>query len=443
MTALRPDQLRAALERGHRPREQWALGVEYEQFVTDLDGRAIEYSRTEPNVAQILERLVELSGWKAKRVDGAILGAVASDGRALTIEPAAQIEFGSTPASSLQQLAAEIAEYMGWLGQLEEELPVRFVTLGSHPTASPDQLERIPKQRYDVLEPYLRKQGDLGVWMMKTTCGVQINFDHSDEADAMRKLRTLFRLAPVFGAMFANSPLRAGALSGFASWRGHIWTRTDPTRCGFVESLMRGDSSFDDYIEWVLDLEMLFIEREGQQIDMRGRSFRQHLEAGEATAEDWELHLSTPFPEVRFRPQLELRCADTMCPRSTLALAALVQGVFYDDGALQQAERMCADWTIDEVVATWHQAHRDGLSGELPGRFQRDGRRSLLDLARDLVDLVVLAPEEATYLQPLIETLECGKSSGEVIRDRFATDWGGDVRRVIEFARCSQVSVAQ
>ena len=116
--------------------------------------------------------------------------------------------------------------------------------------------------------------------------------------------------------------------------------------------------------------------------------------------EDWELHLSTPFPEVRFRPQLEIRCADTMCPRRTLGFAALVQGVFYDDAALRAAEALCADWTPEERVQGWHAAHRDGLSAALPERVQGPGRQTLLDLARELVDLAVLAPADAVFHSP-------------------------------------------
>lgn len=440
MPSLSRADLRFALERGHRPREQWALGVEYEQFVTDPEGRPIEYSG-QPGVRDLLESFARWTGWERKIDHGHLLGLKAADGRTLTLEPAAQLEFGSSPAHSVNQLAVEVDAYMKLLARAEREFGLRFVTHGSHPTARPEELERIPKQRYDVLEPYLRSKGELGWWMMKTTCGVQINFDHSDEADAMRKLRTVFRLAPVFSAMFANSAMRAGELSGYASWRGHIWTDTDPTRCGFIEPLMKEDATFDDYIDWVLDLEMLFTERDGKQLDMRGRTFRQHNDSGEATMEDWELHLSTPFPEVRFRPQLEIRCADTMCPRRTLGFAALVQGVFYDDAALRAAEALCSDWTAEERVEAWHAAHRDGLAGGLPARVQAEGRRTLLDLARELVDLAVLAPEDAIYLQPLVELLEEGVSSGERVRELFAGAWEGQISKLVEFGRCSQIPV--
>jgi glutamate--cysteine ligase len=440
MPPLKAADLIDFLRRGHRPRADWKLGIEYEQFVTDPHGAPVPYSGA-GGVEQLLSRLAQITGWKEYRQGPHLLGLTAADGRAITIEPGAQIEFGSTPCASLTEAANEVADYLNYLGQLEKEFPVRFVALGAQPVAGPDQIERIPKERYDILEPHLQSTGELGIWMMKATCGVQVNFDHSDEADAMLKLRTTFALAPVFSAMFANSSVRAGQASGFASWRGHVWTQTDPARCGIVESLCQADSSFQDYIDWTLDLPMLFIEREGQQVDMRGRTFRQHLDCGDATHDDWELHLSTPFPEVRFRPQLEIRSADSQCPSMTMAFAALIQGVYYEEGALQQAWELTADWSHAERVETWMAAHKFGLAAELPERHQTPSRRKLLDLARELIDLCVLSPDDAKYLAPLLRLLQDGRSEGELSADLFAGEWNGSIDKLVEFARCSQVPI--
>ena len=407
MTSLTDrSQLRLALEQGHRPKGQGKLGLEFEQFILDRQGRTVSYFGS-GGVEELLRRLEEATGWLPQEDDGHLIGLTAADGRALTLEPGGQIEFGSTPCPDLQQLNAEVAHYRGLLAQLRSETGYCFLALGANPSSAPDDIRRLPKSRYDVLEPWLRQAGQLGIWMMKATAGVQVNFDHHDEADAMRKLRTVFRLAPIFNAMFANSVVKAGELSGFMSWRGHVWTRTDDSRCGIVERLTGDDLGFDDYIDWMLDVPMLFVQREGRYVDLRGYSFRDWMASGKATLADWDLHLSTPFPEVRFRPQVELRCCDSVPTSHALALAALVEGLFYHDEALDQAEALTDDWSHAERLQAWHQAHLHGLAGRDPkGHPLLESARALLQMARPSA---VADP----FLDCLREMLEDGLSLAE------------------------------
>ncbi|MDP6964263.1 MAG: glutamate-cysteine ligase family protein [Planctomycetota bacterium] len=314
---------------GHRAADALCLGIESERFCLNLDGSAVQYSDSE-GIAAIMEMLQQISGWKAKYEGPNVMSLHAADGRAITLEPGGQIEFGTSPQSTLCALESEIQHFQQMLAKVSEAFNKQFSCVGVHPSAEPDQIERLPKSRYDILEPHLQQADELGIHMMKTTAGVQINFDHTDAADAMFKLRSVFALSPVIQAMFANSPKH-----GFKSWRGHVWTKTDNARCGIVESLVAENSTLDDYIEYMLDVPMLFVERNGGFVDMRNKSFRDYYAAGEATAADWELHLSTPFPEVRFRPQIELRCADAVSDELALSLAALVKLVFYNHQALQ------------------------------------------------------------------------------------------------------------
>jgi Gamma-glutamylcysteine synthetase len=47
--------------------------------------------------------------------------------------------------------------------------------------------------------------------------------------------------------------------------------------------------------------------------------------------EDWELHLTTLFPEVRPRRYFELRSADTIPPEYLAAPIAFIAGLVYDE----------------------------------------------------------------------------------------------------------------
>src|ERR1700692_5014238 len=104
--------------------------------------------------------------------------------------------------------------------------------LGMQPISTVDEIELIPKKRYQIMYPYMARKGRLGQRMMKQTAGVQANLDYGDEADAMRKMRLSMGMVPLVYAMFANSPLCDGRLKGYTSYRGHILTDTAPTPCG-------------------------------------------------------------------------------------------------------------------------------------------------------------------------------------------------------------------
>ena len=384
----------ASLVRGFRRPEELRLGLEFEQFLTNAKGHPLPYAGP-GGVEEIVKALGHRLGWTCTGEGDFVFGLQSSDGQQVTLEPGAQIELGTTPCLGIRELEAQVRPFQEALESVVAEHGGQVLAVGTQPMAAPEDIKRLPKARYDILDPWLRDADELGLWMMRCTCGMQVNFDHTDAADAARKLRAVFRLSPVITALFANSSQAAGKETGFASWRGHVWSKTDATRCGIVDSLAVPGSTLDDYVEWMLDVPMLFVERQGQFEDCRGQSFRKRMEEGLATSEDWELHLSTPFPEVRLRPQVELRCADAGSLEMGLALSALVKGIFYHEEALAGAEVLVASWSIEALHAAWHRSHREGLVNE-----------DLAAHARSLVALAQLEEEEQAYLEPLWSRLD-------------------------------------
>lgn len=423
------NQLRSFLEGGVRAPGSGKFGLEFEQFVLDGDCQTVQYFGP-GGVEELLHKLAKATGWKPYSENGHMISLTAEDGRAITLEPGGQIEFGSTPCANVDAVAEELAHYRGLLADLREETGYCFLATGSHPQARPEDIKRLPKNRYDYLEPWLAQADELGLWMMKATAGVQVNFDYFSEDDAMQKLRTVFQLAPVLNAMFANSPVRAGKLSGFMSWRGHVWTKTDNSRSGIVESLTQEGTTFDDYIEYVLDIPMLFVHRNGGYVDKRGENFREWMASGEAVLEDWEDQMSTPFPEVRFRPQVELRTADTVPPEYALALTALVDALFYNQDALDAASALTNHWSHAERLQTWHNAHRSALQGATP-----EGHK-LLDLGRELLQIAQPSASTKPYLAPLEELLADGRSLAERTVVEIESQ-GGDLRAALGESCCA------
>ena len=202
------------------------------------------------------------------------------------------------------------------------------------PVSPLDDIQWIPKKRYGIMGPYMGKVGSLGHDMMKKTASIQVNFDFADEADAMAKFKISMGLVPLLTAMFANSPISNGRLNGFMSMRGHIWTDTDAQRCGILPFVFSDNASFEDYVAYALTIPMYFVVRDGQYVNMTHLTFEQFLENGfedqRATVEDWAIHLTTLFPEVRIKKYLEIRCFDNQPFENMLAVPALTKGIFFD-----------------------------------------------------------------------------------------------------------------
>ena len=116
-------------------------------------------------------------------------------------------------------------------------------------------------------------------------------------------------------------------------------------------------------------------------------TFRQFVGRGlagrRATLADWMLHLSTCYPDLRPRRQLELRQCDAVPPEGALALPALAQGLFYDPAT----RRAClarlgdGDRRIDRV-ALRAAACVAALDADALGGTLRDLARDVITLAR-------------------------------------------------------------
>src|SRR5262249_12430092 len=303
----------------------------------------------------------------------------------------------------------------------------------------------VPKQRYGIMGPYMTRVGRLGQRMMKQTATVQANIDYADEADAMTKMRVGMGIAPLVNAMFANSSVSEGDLNGYISQRGHIWTDPDRARCGLLPFVFRDDAGFRDYVEWALDVPLYFILRDGRyRTDVTGMPFRRFLAEGaageRATLDDWNLHLTTLFPEVRLKGYIELRSADSQPPERMLALPALVKGVFYTTDCVEAAWDLVKRWSFDERVASWHEVHREALFARIRGIRVLELARELYAIAEQGLRRQAVVDErgrdERVYLERLGEQLESGRSPARVIAEKWRNEWAWDqrVERLIDYA---------
>jgi glutamate--cysteine ligase len=323
--------------------------------------------------------------------------------------------------ATLSAMTHELDSHLEDLAVLEEALGVRWLWAGAHPGVELDAIPWMPKDRYEIMRAYLPTRGALSDCMMKGTSTVQANLDFQDEDDMGAKLRAGMGLSSLVTALFANSPMGAPGLAAhptpapMRSWRWHVWTDTDPDRCGLLEWVF--DSSTPTYEQWVdyaLGVPMFLLEKAGQTIDMAGHSFRDYAARGHGghtpTLDDWALHLSTLFPDVRLKTYLEMRSADCVPPRLIPALPALWKGILYDAAALEAAWDLVKAWTFEERIAHRASVCRHALAAEVPGKPYKSQA-----LAKELVAIARQGlPGDETHL---LDPLEAIAASGRSLAD--------------------------
>ena len=437
------DQLAAYLEAGCKPPEKWRIGTEHEKFGFYQDGHGpVPYEGPE-GVRALLEGMESLLGWEPIYDAGKIIGLVdPTGGGAISLEPGGQFELSGAPLATLHQTCREANAHLAQVKEVAEPLGIGFLGLGMSPKWRRTETPVMPKSRYQIMANYMPKVGSHGLDMMFRTATIQVNLDFSDEADMRKKMRVGLALQPVATALFANSPFTDGESNGFLSYRAEIWRDTDNQRSGGLPIAFDDGFGFEAYDEWALDVPMYFVVREGVYHDMTAFTFRQFL-AGKTptdlpdqapTLGDWENHLSTLFPDVRLKKFLEMRGADGGEWRRICALPALWVGLLYDQGALDDACHLIADWTAEE-----RQALRDGVpKTALTTPFRN---RTVLELAGDMVTLARegLARrgkmssgdyDETAYLAPLEEVLALKASPAELLLRDYETRWGRSVEPI-------------
>ena len=433
-------QLVAFHEAGSKPPEAWRVGTEHEKFVfRRADLRRVAYEG--PDGIGALLRGMTRFGWKPVVEKGNVI-ALSNDARcSITLEPGGQFELSGAPLETVHQTCEEVHEHLRQVREVCDELGLGMIGLGFDPTSRRDEVPWMPKGRYRIMRDYMPKKGRLGLDMMLRTCTVQANLDYASEADMVKKFRVSLALQPVAVALFANSPFVEGRPSGYQTYRSLVWTDTDPDRCGTLPFVFEDGFGFERYVDYMLDVPMYFVYRDGTYIDASGQSFRDFM-AGRLPAlpgqlpqiGDWADHLTTAFPEVRLKSYLEMRGADGGPWRRLCALPALWVGLLYDQTTLDAAADLVADWTAEEREAMRRDVPRLGLDTPHRSRTFRDIALEVLEIAREGLHRRArrdaCGEDETHYLDTLFSIAGSGRSPAAELIEDYQTRWAGRIEPV-------------
>ncbi len=433
-------QLVQYFQDGCTPSDQWKIGTEHEKFAFDNETlRPLRYSG-DKGIKRLLLELTKF-GWDPIFEHENPIALKRKDNSSITLEPGGQFELSGAPLATIHETCGEIAQHLEEVKSIATNLDVAFLGIGYIPKWGLSDIEWMPKQRYEIMKNYMTKKGKLGHHMMLATCTVQVNLDYSSEERMAKMFKIAMALQPLVTALWANSPFKEGKKNGYLSYRSHIWSDTDADRTGILPFVFEEDFGFEQYVNYMLDVPMYFVYRDGKYIDAAGESFRDFLEGNLAslpgekpTLRDWENHLTTVFPEVRLKRFIEMRGADGGPWTNLCALPAFWVGLLYDEAALMEVEKYIDDWTVEEVKSLRNQVPAEALATKFRTSSLRDVAIDVLEISKNGLKtrnkLDGSGNDESHFLAPLFEIVRSGKCPAEDLLIKFDKTWNSSVEPV-------------
>lgn len=371
------------------------VGIELEHICVDATGDPISYSQ--PNgVADVLRRLASAYP-EITEHDGDLLG-VARPGMAVTIEPAAQLELSAGPFKSLSDAKSAFLDFEEDARVALEPIGGRALAIGYDPVNRAIDKELIPKARYDFMNAYLSSIGPWGPRMMRASASTQISIDYLDEADCIKKMRVAQVLAPLFALICDNAPIFEGRRRPHALMRTEIWKYCDPDRCNAVPGIFDEGFGFADYAAYLLDVPAIVALDEGGEVRYDTRTFGDIFATRVMTDAEVLHAMSMVFPDVRLKSYVEIRPADSMPVPYALGYAALIKGLFYGKGTLDELAQSCHDISEDDVARAKDALMEKGYAAEVYQRPAAEICDELVAIARR-----GLPAAEWSFLDPIAE----------------------------------------
>jgi glutamate--cysteine ligase len=429
------NQLAEYMASGSKPKTEWRIGTEHEKFGWLTDTRLPLPYAGDRSISALFAGLEALFGWAPVREGANIIG-MKRGGANISLEPGGQFELSGDMVSTLHETEAETRLHLDEVNAIAGPLGIRFMGIGAAPEWHHDQMPVMPKGRYRLMTDYMGRVGTHGTQMMYRTCTVQVNLDYASEADMVQKLRVSLALQPVATALFASSPFFDGKPNGHRSWRSRIWRGLDDSRTGMLPWAFEDGMGFQRYVDWVLDVPMYFVYRDGRYINALGQSFRDFLKGelpalpGEVpTLSDWADHMTTVFPEARVKKYIEMRGADCGDFGHIVGLPAFWVGLMYDQSSLDAAWDLVKGFTAETREGLRVAASEQALAAEAGGV-------KLMTLAHEVLKvseagLRARGLGEDRYLAPMRESLTAGTQADRLLA-LYQGAWGGDLTPVYE-----------
>lgn len=287
------------------------------------------------SIQDLFTYLIEYQGYEAS--DATKTFGLKKGGTKITLEPGSQIEYCSAAYIDIKDLLTDFQSYTQTLRALKTAFPIEWLNTSYFPLGKAEDVPLIPHPRYEIMSQYFSQTGRLGRSMMCHTTSLQITFDYVNIADLEEKVTRALWLKPILLFISANSAIREGEDTRLRSFRTMTYRDADGPRMGTpaLDTIWRqGRWTLESYVEKVLQAPMIFaLGTTGYQA---GTKEPFYTAMSQVTFEDYLLHHSTIWTDIRVRQYFEIRYLDNPGLSLVPGLALIMNDLFYNEDAWQE-----------------------------------------------------------------------------------------------------------
>ena len=415
--------------------EHKGIGTEHEKFLfICATKKRIEFDGD--TSIQDLFKFLQLKGWQKGEYNSFNqLISLKKNGANITLEPGCQLELSGKILSNVHQTCVESYEHLRELKEYADLKGLCIIGLGFDPISKREDINFIPKDRYQIMKNYMPQVGTRGLDMMTRTCTVQANFDYFDESDLIKKFVIANRIQPIVMSLFCNSPFKEMKFNNLKSNRIYTWQDTDEERCGIKSIFLSSNFSIEEYVEYVLKVKNYFLKINGKYCDTTKYSFDEilhkntkdkNLDSYNLTIQDWITHLSTIFTEVRIKSYMELRGTDAGKWEMICALPAFWTGILYDQLNLDELWHTTKNWSESDVLSLYQDVCHKGLQSNFMNKPVYEYGKELISLAiKGLQRRGYLNSEgkdESIHLEELKKIVDSQKNPADLLIDEYSSN---------------------
>ncbi len=399
-------------------KQEQKIGIETEKLLVYKDSfKAVKYE----DVIKVLSFFDEKK-WVRIYENNNLVGLKGEIGM-ISLEPGSQVELSLLPYENLDDITQKLSKFYDELSIYSEKINAVVLNSGIQPVSTFNDINIIPKKRYEFMTKYLPLKQLTPFVMMRETAGIQANFDYKNEEEAIKKLSAALKMSPFISSIYANSPVRNSGLTGYKSYRANSWLNVDEERCGYISKKLFDKNlnfTFNDYTEVLLDVPMIFIQR-GNEFYGTVQTFREFMQNGymglSAQLSDWENHISLYFPDVRLKSYVEIRNHDAQNALMTFSVPAFWKGIMYNDCALTEVENILNKYTYEDFIMLRKETPVYGINTKL-------GNIPVIDFIKEFFDISYSSlkennKQEEKYLDIVYEYISQKRVPADSLIDEF------------------------